>query len=161
MFAGPTPRAERGEVRYLVLHALGDRPRHGYEIIQTIEEHCGRRYRPSPGVVYPTLQMLEELGQVRVVEEEGRRVYAITDAGRRDLEANRDAVDDFYDRFEGDPWEAHADDIADMMKRVARLAREFRRGAARGRMTPEVMRAIREALDEALAKIERVLASRG
>src|SRR5688572_13142118 len=64
----PPPRAERGEIRYLVLDAIKERPRHGYEVIQHIEQRTGGSYRPSPGVIYPTLQMLEELGHARVVE---------------------------------------------------------------------------------------------
>jgi DNA-binding PadR family transcriptional regulator len=152
---GPTPRAERGEVRYLVLDAIRDRPRHGYEIIQTIQDRSGGQYRPSPGVIYPTLQMLEELGHVRVVEEEGRKVYAITDLGTRELDANREAVREFYERFEDEPWGGYAEDFGDMMKRVGRLLKAFRRGARRGQMTPDVMAKIREALDEALTKIEQ------
>jgi DNA-binding PadR family transcriptional regulator len=154
------PRVERGEVRYLVLSAIVDRPRHGYEIIQTIEERSRGQYRPSPGVIYPTLQMLEELGHVSVIEAEGRKAYAITDAGRRDLEANEEAVRDFYDHFEDEPWEAYAEDFGELMKRVGRLLRAFKRGSRRGHMSPEVMTKIREALDEALAKIERAFAPR-
>lgn len=70
MLGDPPPRAERGEIRYLVLDAIKERPRHGYEIIQHIEERAGGTYRPSPGVIYPTLQMLEELGHASVVERE-------------------------------------------------------------------------------------------
>jgi DNA-binding PadR family transcriptional regulator len=158
MIGGPTPRVERGEVRYLVLGAIVDRPRHGYEIIQTIQERSGGQYRPSPGVIYPTLQMLEDLGQVQVVAQEGRKAYAIADAGRRELEANQDAVREFYERFEEEPWEAHPEDFGDMMKRVGHLLKAFRQGARRGRIAPDVMAKIREALDEAVSKIERAFA---
>src|SRR6185295_1771159 len=155
---GEAPRrAERGEIRYLVLEAIADQPRHGYEIIQHIERRTNSAYRPSPGVIYPTLQLLEELGHAEVVEQEGRKVYAITDAGRRDLEQNRRTVSDFYERHEEEPWESYADDFADLMRGVARLMRAFRRGARRGHMSPDTMRSIREALDEALKKIEDAL----
>jgi DNA-binding PadR family transcriptional regulator len=154
----PPPRAERGGVRYLVLEAIVDQPRHGYEIIQHIEQRAGGSYRPSPGVIYPTLQMLEELQHARVVEQDGRKVYAITDAGKQDLETNRATVDEFYARFtEDQPWEAYAEDFAELMKRVGRLMTTFRKGAHRGRMSPATMRAIRLALDEALRKIDDVL----
>src|SRR4051794_20934907 len=73
-FNEPTPRAERGEVRYLVLDALAAAPRHGYEIMQFIEQRSGGSYRPSPGVVYPTLQLLEELEHARGVDREGRKI---------------------------------------------------------------------------------------
>jgi DNA-binding PadR family transcriptional regulator len=152
------PRAERGEIRYLVLDAIREQPRHGYEIIQHIEQRAGGSYRPSPGVIYPTLQMLEELQHARVVEQEGKKVYAITDLGKVDLETNRTSVDEFYARFtEDQPWESYAEDFAELMKRVGRLMQTFRKGAHRGRMSPTTMRAIRLALDEALRKIDDVL----
>jgi DNA-binding PadR family transcriptional regulator len=158
---GPPPRAERGEVRYLVLSAIRERPRHGYEIIQTIQELSHGQYRPSPGVIYPTLQMLEEVGHVRVTSNEERKAYAITEAGRLDLGANLDCVREFYQRFEDEPWEVHAEDFAETMKRVGRLLKAFRHGARRGRMTPEVMTTIRAALDQALTKIERAFDPQG
>src|SRR4051794_6060728 len=66
-FRGPAPRAERGTVRWLVLDAIASQPRHGYEIIQAIGDKSGGAYKPSPGVVYPTLQMLEELGHAHTI----------------------------------------------------------------------------------------------
>ncbi len=158
--SGPPPRAERGEVRFLVLDAILDRARHGYEIIQTIQERSRGQYRPSPGVIYPTLQMLEELGQVEIHETEGRKAYAITESGRRELEANRDSVREFYERFEDEPWEVYADDFGEMMKRVARLLKTLKRGAKRGGLSPDVMAKIRQALDQAMDKIEQALGSR-
>lgn len=154
----PPPRAERGGVRYLVLEAIAEQARHGYEIIQHIEQRAGGSYRPSPGVIYPTLQMLEELQHAHVVERDGKKVYAITDLGKADLETNRTSVDEFYARFtEDQPWESYAEDFAELMKRVGRLMQTFRKGAHRGRMSPTTMRAIRLALDEALRKIDDVL----
>jgi DNA-binding PadR family transcriptional regulator len=92
MFGEPGPRAERGGVKYLVLDAVADAPRHGYEIMQVIEERSKGAYRPSPGVIYPTLQMLEEMGFLSVTEKDGRKTYGITEEGRRELEQNRDTV---------------------------------------------------------------------
>jgi DNA-binding PadR family transcriptional regulator len=157
MLGDPPPRAERGEIRYLVLDAIKERPRHGYEIIQHIEERAQGTYRPSPGVIYPTLQMLEELGHATVVEHEGRKAYAITDDGRAELEGNRRSVDDFYGRFEEEPWEAFADEISEVMKRIERLVKTVRQSARRGPPTPEMMRAVGKILDDAMARIEDVL----
>lgn len=153
----PPPRAERGEVRYLVLDAIIDQPRHGYQVIQHIEGRAQGNYRPSPGVIYPTLQMLEELEHARVVEQDGRKAYAITEAGRRELENNRQSVEDFYERFDEEPWESYADDLTEVMQGVKRMVKAFRKGARRGRLTPATMRRIRNALDEALEKIEDAL----
>jgi DNA-binding PadR family transcriptional regulator len=73
-------RTRRGDVKFLVLDVLAEGPRHGYEIIGAIEEKRG--FRPSPGSIYPTLQMLEDGSFVTSADVEGKRVYTITDAGR-------------------------------------------------------------------------------
>jgi DNA-binding PadR family transcriptional regulator len=156
-FGGPPPRAERGGVRYLVLDAIADRPRHGYEIIQAIEERSRDTYRPSPGVIYPTLQMLEELGHARVVEVEGRKSYEITDAGREDLAANREYVDEFYERFADNSWDRYANDFGDVMKRVSSLMKTFRHAARRGFLTPTILARVAKILDRAAGEIEELL----
>lgn len=156
-FGAPPLRADRGGVRYLVLDALAERARHGYEVIQAIEQRSGDAYRPSPGVIYPTLQMLEELGHARVIEAEGRKVYEITDAGREDLKANREYVDAFYERFAESSWESFAEDIGDVMKRVGSLMKMLRHAMRRGRLTPAVLARTVKVLDKAAAEIEELL----
>ncbi len=79
-------RTRRGDMKFLVLETLSDAPRHGYELIGAIEQRRG--FRPSPGSIYPTLQMLEDGGFVTSAEVDGKRVYTITAAGRA-LLANR------------------------------------------------------------------------
>jgi len=144
-------------VRYLVLDAIEKQPRHGYEIMAAIEERSGRTYRPSPGVIYPTLQLLEELGHARVEEHDGRKTYAITADGKRDLEEHRDEVTDFYERSGAGSWEEYAEELGDLIKHATRLFRVFRRSARRGRLTPSAMKKIRATLDEALSKIESIV----
>ncbi len=156
-FGDPPPRAERGGVRYLVLDAISDRPRHGYEVISAIEERSKGGYRPSPGVIYPTLQMLDELQHARAVELEGRRVYEITDAGRADLEAHREEVSDFYDRLLEGSWESHMENFGEVMRRLGHLFRTFKRGARRGRLSPSTLSKVREIVDEAIQKLEQLL----
>lgn len=91
---------EQGDLRYVVLRLLEEKPRHGYEIIKALEERFGGTYAPSPGVVYPTLQLLEDQGFARVrPEAEGKKVYEITDEGRAYLVENRDAVDTIFERI--------------------------------------------------------------
>src|SRR5690242_5680234 len=80
---GKGRRRRRGDVRYAILDALAERPMHGYEIMSWLEERSGGRWRPSPGSVYPTLQLLEDEGLVAGSDEGGRRVFALTDAGRQ------------------------------------------------------------------------------
>jgi DNA-binding PadR family transcriptional regulator len=159
MFGGPPPRAERGNVRYLVLDAIAEQPRHGYEIIQIIEERSGGAYRPSPGVIYPTLQMLEELDHAKVEDREGRKVYAITPAGKKDLAEHADDVSDFYDRSGDGSWEDFADELHELTRRVSRMFKAIGRSARRGRLTPGTMRKLRQVLDDALAKVEAIVGS--
>ena len=79
---GPGPRARRGDVRIAVLALLAEGPMHGYQIITELESRSGGVWRPSPGSVYPTLQLLEDEDLVTSQEVGGKRVYSITDAGR-------------------------------------------------------------------------------
>ena len=157
LFGGPPPRADRGVVRYLILDAIVQRPRHGYEIIQAIEERSAGTYRPSPGVVYPTLQMLEELGHTRVEEHEARKVYAITPDGKRDLGEHIEEVQEFYQNAGEGSWEDFADDLRDLTRRVGRMFKAIGRSARRGRLTPSAMKRLRVVLDEAIAKIEAIV----
>jgi DNA-binding PadR family transcriptional regulator len=83
-----------GDLKLLLLALIEQQPRHGYELIRIIEDMFHGQYSPSPGAIYPTLTMLEELGHAEVTNEQGgRKLYAITDAGRAYLDENRDAVD--------------------------------------------------------------------
>ena len=157
LFGGPPPRADRGVVRYLVLDAIAQQPRHGYEIISAIEERSAGTYRPSPGVVYPTLQMLEELGHTRVEERDARKVYAITAEGKRDLSEHADHVRDFYETAGEGSWEDYGSDLHDLTRRVARMFKSIGRSARRGRLTPTTMKRLRVVLDEAIAKIEAIV----
>lgn len=88
----------RGDIRTALLGALAEGPGHGYEIITRLEEKSGGRWRPSPGSVYPTLQLFEDGGLVRSEERDGKRVYELTDAGR--TEASERA-----ERYGSTPWE--------------------------------------------------------
>jgi DNA-binding PadR family transcriptional regulator len=94
-------RVRRGDVRSAILALLDDRPMHGYEMIQELEERTGGRWRPSAGSIYPTLQLLEDEGLVTAEEVEGRKVFSLTDSGK-------EAVPD---RTEGQrPWEEGDED---------------------------------------------------
>lgn len=83
---GPERIFGRGDMKFLLLELLLERPKHGYEMIKELEARFAGFYAPSPGSVYPTLQMLEDRGYVRSTVDEGKRVYAITDEGRSYLQ---------------------------------------------------------------------------
>src|SRR5208282_3455155 len=84
---------DHGDLRLVVLQLIAEQPRHGYEIIKAIEDRVGGAYSPSPGVVYPTLTMLEELGHVTVAEQDGKKLHTLTTLGRDYLDENRQAVE--------------------------------------------------------------------
>jgi len=94
-------RVRRGDVRSAILALLDDRPMHGYEMIQELEERTGGRWTPSAGSIYPTLQLLEDEGLVTAEEVDGRKVYSLTDTGK---EAAPDRTEG------GRPWEQGDED---------------------------------------------------
>ena len=128
---------DHGDLRYLLLHLIAERPRHGYELIKAIEDELGGMYSPSPGVIYPTLTLLEELGYLRPESAEGtRKRYSITAEGTVFLAANRALVDailgrmaEFSRAFAGGP----APEIVRAMHNLE-AALSIRLG--RGRSTP-------------------------
>jgi DNA-binding PadR family transcriptional regulator len=91
----------RGDIRTALLAVLAEGPGHGYDVIKTLEEKSGGAWKPSPGSVYPTLQLLEDEGLVRSTERDGKRVYEITDDGRAEA-ARR------IEEAGGTPWELAA-----------------------------------------------------
>jgi DNA-binding PadR family transcriptional regulator len=92
----------RGDVKFALLELLRERPMYGYEMIKALEEKSGGFYTPSPGSIYPTLQMLEERGFVTSQETEGKKVYSITETGRALLEEH-----EHQEHFAGPPWMRH------------------------------------------------------
>lgn len=146
---------DQGDLKYVILQLLAEKPRHGYEIIKAIEERFGGAYAPSPGTVYPTLTMLEDMGYARVIPEEGgKKVYEITDEGRKYLEENRSAVDDIFSRIS----EFAQNLFGEPMMRVHRAMKDI--GAAVYATTqkrePEQLRRISEILERAANEIRAV-----
>jgi DNA-binding PadR family transcriptional regulator len=108
-------RARRGDVRLALLRLLAEEPANGYQLMQTIEDRSGGRWRPSPGSVYPTLAQLEDEGLIRSAESEGARRFEITDAGRTHLEGRAE---------EPAPWELGDDEPSakDLKSAIAGIA---------------------------------------
>jgi DNA-binding PadR family transcriptional regulator len=86
-------RLASGDLQLVLLALLADRPSHGYELIKALEERSGGFYSPSPGMVYPALTWLEEVGYASVAAEGAKKLYSITDAGREYLRDNREAAE--------------------------------------------------------------------
>jgi DNA-binding PadR family transcriptional regulator len=91
---------ESGELRLVLLKLIADEPRHGYDLIRAIEELTGGEYAPSPGVVYPTLTLLEDMGLIQEAPGKGpRKPYEATDEGRKELEERAEEVDGLFERL--------------------------------------------------------------
>ena len=144
---------ESGDMKYVILRLLKEKPRHGYEIIKALEEKMGGWYTPSAGTVYPTLQLLEDQGLVRIVEAEGKKVYHLTSEGEQFLEQHRDTLDDILDRVR-DAVKSVGGRIGDLNEVFARLAGLAYRQAWRAGPEDERTRRIVEVLKRAAEEIE-------
>lgn len=97
---------EKGDLKFIVLDLLKEKPSHGYEIMRALEEACHGFYTPSAGSVYPTLQMLEDMSYVGSLEQDGKKVYTITEEGKRFLEERQETVDKIKAQVK-DRWGSH------------------------------------------------------
>ena len=145
-----------GELRLLTLAMIAGQPRHGYELMKEIEERMGGSYSPSPGVMYPTLAWLEDMGYAVVeTEEAGRKRYRITREGEAFLTANRAAVDDLFARL-GQAGEGGADGVpAPVLRGMENLKLALRLRLRQGPLDADAARAIAAALDAAAQTVER------
>jgi DNA-binding PadR family transcriptional regulator len=109
-------KARRGDIRTAALLLLAEEPRNGYQIMQVVEERSGGAWSPSPGSVYPALAQLEDEGLIRTEESEGRKLFAITDAGRQAVAERGE------DRPA--PWEQMSDEFSPGVRELGKLMRE-------------------------------------
>ena len=143
----------QGDLRLVVLQLVGEKPRHGYEIIKAIEDRVAGAYSPSPGVIYPTLTLLEDLGYVTVAAADGgKKLHDITDQGRAFLDANRPTLDALLARMDDAVRTSPAPQIVRASENL-RLALRLRTAA--GPLTDEQVTTIATTLDAAATAIER------
>ncbi|AUG76941.1 PadR family transcriptional regulator [Kitasatospora sp. MMS16-BH015] len=114
-------RARRGDVRASLLALLRERPMHGYEMITEIGERTGGAWRPSPGSVYPTLQLLEEEGLIKAQEVSGKRLFELTETGRAEAEAGAESP--WEEAGRGVDWEA-VQEVAQALSAVEHAVRQ-------------------------------------
>jgi DNA-binding PadR family transcriptional regulator len=141
---GEGPRARRGDVKYFILEVLEQGPRHGYDVISALEQKTGGRYRPSPGSIYPTLQLLEDGGYATSETVDGKRVYTITDAGRALLKGKAP---------EAEPDRPEEDDLRSVFFKLAEAVKQA--GNVAG---PDEQAKLREILTGARREVYKVLA---
>ncbi len=147
----PAPPAGHGDIRAAVLAVLLDRPMHGSEIISAIEERSRGGWKPSPGSVYPTLQLLADEGLVTAEESAGRKIYSLTDAGRAAARAGNDGPA---------PWdvpEASATARAGALPKAGMQLAQATAQVAQNGSPAQIAEAV-EVLDEARRKLYSILA---
>lgn len=146
---------EQGDLKYVILRMLEEKPRHGYEIIKELESRFGGAYAPSPGTVYPTLTMLEDLGYARVVPEDGgKKIYEITDEGRKHLAEHSGTVNDIFDRISRFVEGFTDSAMMDVNHAFRRLARTTYSTATAHLQDREKLSEIKAVLERAAAEIE-------
>ena len=124
-----------GDLQLLVLALLAEKPRHGYEIIKELDERSKGFYSPSPGMVYPALTYLEEIGYATVEADGSRKLYHITERGKAQLDENRSIVDSMFAQFER---------VGERMEHLRRAFSAYEDLSADLRGSKEMQRARRE-----------------
>ena len=159
---GRGPRGRRrmfgsGELRLVLLKLIADEPRHGYDLIRAIEALTGGDYAPSPGVVYPTLTMLTDMGLIEQAAAEGsRKAFAATAEGKAHLEESRDEVGALFERLEKAAPGRESKRHPPIGRAIGNLMTALRQRVAHDGFDDKLVHEITDILDEAAKRIERL-----
>lgn len=146
---------DQGHLKFVILQLLDEKPRHGYEIIKEIEEKFGGTYSPSPGTVYPTLTLLEDLGYARVLPEEGgKKIYEITDEGRAHLAENKPLIDDIFSKITDFAANIFGEPMMEVNRGLKNVAQAIY--SKSGTRTVDQIRKVKEILEQAAKDISAV-----
>jgi DNA-binding PadR family transcriptional regulator len=146
-----------GELRLVLLKLIADTPRHGYDLIREIEELTGGAYAPSPGVVYPTLTLLDEMGLIEEQQSDGaKKRFAATDPGRQELETKRAEVDALIARLTALGAHRQRSDSGPVRRAMGNLGQAIGNRVARGDFSDDTLHDIAALIDEVAQKIERL-----
>ena len=147
-----------GDLRLVILNLIAEKPRHGYEIIKAIEDQVGGAYSPSPGVIYPTLTLLEELGYVTVQTsaDSAKKLHEITGEGKAFLEANRETLQALLGRMAEASRAAGDGPAPQIVRAMENLRLALRMRLSRGPLSTEQATAVAAALDAATVAVEKI-----
>ena len=146
-----------GELRLVLLKLIADEPRHGYDLIRQIEELTGGAYAPSPGIVYPTLTLLDEMGLIEEQQSEGaKKRFAATDAGRQELAAKQAEVDALIARLTELGAHRSKSDRGPVRRAMGNLAQAVANRVSKGDFSDDTLHDIAALIDEVAQKIERL-----
>ena len=148
---------EGGQLRLVLLKLIADEPRHGYELIKAIEDLTEGDYAPSPGIVYPTLTMLEDMGLIAEMKSKtSKKVYEATEEGRAHLEDNEDEVEELIERLEGHGRRRNRGNRPEIGRAIGNLMTALRNRVAHDGWNEQLLEEVIDILDEAAQRIERV-----
>lgn len=146
-----------GELRLVLLKLIADEPRHGYDLIRQIEELTGGTYAPSPGVIYPTLTMLDDMDLIEAQQSDGaKKLFAITDTGRAELDANSEIVEAALARLTAVGEETQRTDSASVRRAMGNLRQVLMNRLGDRDRDNAALHDIVALIDEAAQKIERL-----
>ncbi len=146
-----------GELRLVLLALVAEQARHGYELIKAIEDMTGGNYAPSPGVVYPTLNLLTDEGLIAELASDGaRKAYDATQAGRDEIAQRGDDVERLKDRLRSLADDTDRHGAPPLRRAINNLVTAVRQRAAANDFSRETLHAVTDILDEAARKIERL-----
>lgn len=148
-----------GDMKYVILKLLRDKPMHGYEVMKALENQTNGCYKPSPGTVYPTLQWLDDEDLVEVEEKDGKKVYSITDSGLAFLEENRGKVEDIFERIEETLGRLFNDPMPDINRSIGRVVGQAYIVAWKLDTDSEKRRRVAEILDSAAEQLDELVVS--
>lgn len=146
---------EQGDLRIVILKLIAEEPRHGYDVIKAIEATFGGTYSPSPGVVYPTLTLLEDQGFATVAQEGTKKLYTVTEEGRAFLDANKVTVDALYERMDKARRTFGGGLAPEIRRALENFRAAFELRLSGENVGPETVKAIAKAIDDAAAAVER------
>jgi len=148
---------EGGELRLVLLKLIADEPRHGYDLIRAIEDLTGGEYAPSPGVVYPTLTLLQDMGLVEEAAVEGaRKPFQVTDEGRAHLEERSEEVEALFERLTDLKPGPSPEGCSPIWRAMRNLGMAIRHRVQHGEITEETKFELAALIDELAQKIERL-----
>ncbi|MGB7787159.1 PadR family transcriptional regulator [Methanoregula sp.] len=147
---------DAGDVKLVVLKLLSEQPSYGYQLIKTMEQRLAGGYAPSPGVIYPTLTMLEEEGLATVSSEGSKKVYSVTPEGLEYLQTNDVRVKELFDRLEEAGRGFQQGRSPEIMKAFKNLHGAVMARMLRGNATPEQISKIAEAMNAAAKTIDEL-----
>lgn len=147
---------DHGDLKFVVLALIAEQPRHGYELIKEIEHRVGGAYAPSPGVIYPLLTMLEEMGLAQLSASEGaKKLYAVTEQGKAELAANKSNVDALFARIAAARESFSSGRAPQIVRAMENLKLSLRLRMERGPLSEDELQCVAAAIDAAAQEIER------